>query len=132
MTSEDVVPDQVRDIFVAALTPVTTHIADLPDPLPLGVSIGLDAPNGSPRERIAVRAGRDEDGYLLDYHKKGNNGETSSHCRIRADGTITRLENLIMVHQHFDDPEQAREERERRAAHNKRVIEILKAKDLYV
>ncbi|MGY0503352.1 hypothetical protein ACWZHB_33115 [Nocardia sp. FBN12] len=128
MTSEEV-PNRVRDIFVATLT--TTHIAAFPDPLPLGVRIGLVAPEGSSRERIRVRAEHDETGYFLDFYKEGNDGETSSHCRIREDGSITPLENLILVHPHFGDPEQARQERERRGAHNKRVKEILQAKNLF-
>ncbi|MBL1075193.1 hypothetical protein JK358_12400 [Nocardia sp. 2] len=132
MTSEDMVPDRVRDIFVRTLTPGTTHIAAFPDPLPLGVRIGLVAPEGSSRERIRVRAEHDETGYYLDFYQESNDGETSSHYRIREDGSITPLENLILLHQHFADPEQARQERERRAAHNKQVIEILKAKDLYM
>ncbi|MFE3255955.1 hypothetical protein ACFXPS_12325 [Nocardia sp. NPDC059091] len=36
MTAEEAVPGPVRDIFVTALTPETTHIAALPDPLPQG------------------------------------------------------------------------------------------------
>jgi hypothetical protein len=131
MTSEEVVPDRVRDIFVTTLKPGTTHIAALPDPLPMGIGIGLIAPEGSPRERIVVRAEHDETGYFLDFYKEGNDGETSSHYRIREDGSITPLENLILVHRHFDDPEQARQERERIGAHNKRVREILRAKDLF-
>lgn len=125
-------PDQVRDIFVTALTPETTHIAAFPDPLPLGRRMGLVAPEGSSRERIRVRAEHNETGYFLDFFRRDNDGETSSHCRIREDGSITRLENLILVHRHFDDPEQARQERERRAAHNKRVLELLRAKGLYM
>ncbi|MEU0540326.1 hypothetical protein ABZ319_10680 [Nocardia sp. NPDC005978] len=132
MTSEHVVPNQVRDTFVAALTPVTSHLSALPDPLPLGTRIGLTAPEGSSRERIRIRAEHDEAGYHLDFYKEGNGGETSSHCRIREDGSITPLENLILVRQHFDDPEQAQRERERRAEHNKRVVEILRAKGLYM
>ncbi|MGX1953864.1 hypothetical protein [Streptomyces sp. CB02115] len=132
MTSEEVVPDRVRDVFVAALTPGTTHIAAFPDPLPLGRRMGLVAPEGSTRERIRVHAEHDETGYFLDFYKVGNDGETSSHCRIREDGSITPLENLILAHRHFDDPEQDRQERERRAAHNRRVVEILRAKGLYL
>ncbi|MFE1595360.1 hypothetical protein [Nocardia sp. NPDC058705] len=132
MTSEEVVPDHARDTFVTALATRTTHIAAFPDPLPMGIRIGLVAPDGSSRERIRVRAEHDESGYFLDFYKEGNDGETSSHCRIREDGSITPLENLILVHRHFDDPEQARQERERRAAHNKRVVEILRAKGLYM
>ncbi|MCU1643426.1 MAG: hypothetical protein JWN03_3701 [Nocardia sp.] len=131
MTSEEMVPGPVRDTFVTALTPQTTHIAALPDPLPLGIGIGLIAPDGSPRQRIVVRVEHDESGYLLDYFQESNDGETSSHSRVREDGSITRLENYDW-RRHFDDPEQARQERERVAAHNKRVTEILRAKDLYI
>ncbi|MFJ9362852.1 hypothetical protein ACIRRA_00320 [Nocardia sp. NPDC101769] len=131
MTSEEMVPGRVRDIFVTALTPETTHIAALPDPLPLGHRIGLVAPGGSPRERIRVLAEHDETGYFLDYYREGNDGETSWHARVREDGSITPLENLTW-RRHFDDPEQARQERERVAAHNTRVVEILRAKNLYM
>ncbi|MCU1643425.1 MAG: hypothetical protein JWN03_3700 [Nocardia sp.] len=132
MTSEQVVPGPVRDTFVTALTPETTHIAALPDPLPVGIRIGLFVPEGSSRERIVVRAEHDETGYFLDFFQRTNDGETSSHDRVREDGSITPLENLILVRRHFDDPEQARQERERVAAHNKRVLEILRAKNLYL
>lgn len=132
MTSEDIAPDQVRDIFVRTLAPGTTHIAAFPDPLPLGIRIALAAPEGSSRERIRVRAEHDETGYYLDFYQERNDGETSSHYRIREDGSIMHLENLIQVHQHFADPEQNRHEQERIVAHNKRVIAILKAKDFYM
>lgn len=131
MTSDALVPGQVRDVFVRALTPETTHIAALPDPLPLGQRIGLVAPGGSPRECIRVSAGRDEKGYFLDFFQRTNDGEFSSHDRIRDDGSITPLENLIEIHRHFDDPEQARQERERITAHNEQVLEILRTKDLF-
>lgn len=42
--------------------------------------------------------------YFLDFYTEGNDGETSSHGRIREDGSVTPLENLISVHRHFDDP----------------------------
>ncbi len=123
-------PGRVRDIFVTALAPETTHIAALPDPLPVGTRIGLVAPDGSPRERIRVRAEHDETGYFLDYFQRSNDGETSWHGRVREDGSITRLENYER-RRIFDDPEQTRQERERVAAHNKRVKEILQAKNLF-
>lgn len=132
MAAEDVVPDQVRDIFVATLSRATSHISAFPDPLRLAVPIGLVAPEGSSRERICVRAEYDETGYFLDFYQEGNDGETASHCRIREDGSVTRLENLILVHRHIDDPEQAKQERERRGEHNRRVVEILRAKGLYM
>ncbi|MGX1806321.1 hypothetical protein ACWIGI_11450 [Nocardia sp. NPDC055321] len=131
MTSE-VVPDQVRDTFATTLSTVTSHVSALPNPLPLGARIGLVAPRGSARERICIGTERDESGYFLDFYKEGNDGETSSHCRVREDGSITRLENLILVQRHFDDPEQARQEKARLAEHNRQVVEILRAKGLYM
>ncbi|MFJ9362853.1 hypothetical protein ACIRRA_00325 [Nocardia sp. NPDC101769] len=131
MTSEQVVPDPVRDIFVTALTRRTTHIAALPDPLPIGIRIGLFVSEGSSRERIVVRAEHDETGYFLDYFQRANDGETSSHGRVREDGSTVLLENYEQ-RRIFDDPEQTRLDRERVAAHNKRVSEILRAKHLYI
>ncbi|MET8422576.1 hypothetical protein [Nocardia sp. NPDC004860] len=131
MTVEEAVPGPVRDIFVAALTQVTTHIAALPDPLPLGIRIGLLAPDGSPRQRIVVRAEHDETGYFLDYFQTANDGETSSHGRVREDGSTTLLENYER-RRIYEDPEQTRPDRERVAAHNKRVSEILRAKQLFI
>lgn len=130
MTSEEMVPGPVRDVFARALAPQTTHIAALPDPLPLGTRIGLSAPEGSSRERIRVRAEQDESGYFLDYFQRSNDGETSSHGRVREDASITELENYDWP-RHFDDPEQARQERERVAAHNKGITQILRVKGLF-
>ncbi|MET8422575.1 hypothetical protein [Nocardia sp. NPDC004860] len=130
MTSEEVVPAPLRDIFVAALKPGTTHITALPDPLPLGTRIELSAPAGSSRERIVVRAEHDETGYYLDFYQESNDGETFSHGRVREDGSVTRLENYQMT-RYFADPEEDRQEEERVAAHNKKVSEILRAKGFY-
>ncbi len=84
-------------------------------------------------EELKVLAGRDEQGYFLDYYRTDNDrdGQTFSHGRIRDNGALERLENYEgqWGRQIFPgDPASTEAELQRILAHNERVRMILRAK----
>jgi hypothetical protein len=123
------VPPAIRAAFLAALQPLSKHAAALPDPLPVGRVLRLSDPaaTGS-REDIRVLAGQDGAAFHLDYFRVKS--DVSSHGRIHDDGRVEKLENYegqfgITV---FPDPAATEREKQRVAAHNTKVRDLLRQK----
>ncbi|MFC6010495.1 hypothetical protein [Nocardia lasii] len=128
------VPADVRSVFLAALADVSVHGSALADPLLTGRVHHPRTPDAPSRELFSVRADHDENGWLLDFYRDGNDDHdfTRWHGRIRADGTRTALENFEgdFGRRVFDDPLATARERHRVRVHNARVAETLRTKGL--
>ncbi len=80
---------------------------------------------------MLVRAGEDEKGWYLDYHRVDNDDAVAWHGRIRDDGTFEDVENYRGQHgfPYFPDDAAKTEAAEREILrHNERVEAILRAK----
>jgi hypothetical protein len=133
MTRAVTVPPAARAAFVAALEGSSDHRAAIPDPLPMGRVLYVVDRAVDSEEELKVLAGKDDQGYFLDYFRRDSDrdGYTYRHGRIRDNGTIESLENYEgqwgrQVYR--DDPARTEAERRRMYAHNDRVREILRAK----
>jgi hypothetical protein len=125
------VPPAARSAFAATLSRVSRHGSALPDPLPTGRVLRLVDKASNSTEEMKVLAGQNEKGYLLDYFRVDNDGQTSWHGRILEDGTFEELENYegqFGWKVFPDDPAKTAAEEQRLIAHNTRVEEILIAK----
>jgi hypothetical protein len=123
------VPAEIREVFQATLGDVT-----LPDPLPLDrrVTIFHEVAECLAEERTSrgiyqVRAGYDGAYFLDRYFEMQSPMLFTTHVRIHEDGRTEELERLETARR-FADPDDARREAERIAAHNGRVREILARK----
>lgn len=133
MTRPELVPNSARKAFLRKLAESCDHAEGLPNPLPLGCVLTVVDDDVDTEESLKVLAGKDERGWFLDYYRvdQDRDGETSSHNRIRQDGTLERLENFEgqWGRQIFpDDPARTEAERQRIYANNDRVREILREK----
>lgn len=82
-------------------------------------------------DELKVLAGRNENGYFLDFFNVANDGETSWHGRVLQDGTDEPLENhegQLGFPSFSGDPARTAAEEKRILEHNKRVGAILRAK----
>jgi hypothetical protein len=133
MTRDVTVPPAARAAFAAALDGNTDHIAALPDPLPMGRILRVVDRSVESEESFQVLAGKDEQGYYLDYYRidQDRDGQTSRHGRVRDTGAIEKLENYEgqWGRESFpNDPAKTEAEKQRIIAHNAHVREVLRAK----
>jgi hypothetical protein len=127
VTRSQVVPDEVRAVFLAALQ--SKHKHALPATLEVGVLYRPHDPSaGGHPATLRLLIGEEEGGLYLDYFTQSQ--EASSHQRIHADGRVTKLENYegqfgIRV---LPDPAETARERQRVSEHNRRVRDVLRHK----
>lgn len=122
------VPAAIRDVFLAALRPLTAHAAGLPDPLPVGRLIFLRDPAATGGDSTRLIVGKDDGGFHLDYFRRDEH--SAWHARIHEDGREEDLDNYegqfgLKV---FPDPAATERERQRVYAHNAQVRELLRKK----
>lgn len=127
-----VVPPAARAAFASALKNESRQAAALPDPLPMGRVLRVVDKTLNDDE-LRVFAGKNEQGYFLDYFSVTNDrdGQSFWHGRIHENGTIEPLENYEgqWGRPFFpDDPAKTKAEGARIDAHNTRVEDILRAK----
>jgi hypothetical protein len=122
------IPPAVRAAFEAALRKLSAHAGALPDPLPEGRVLRLHDPAATTSETIRVLTGRDGTGYYLDYFRRDE--YSAWHGRIRPEYPDEDLENYEgqFGTKGFPDPADTERERQRVAAHNATVREVLRAK----
>lgn len=127
------VPPAARAAFLAALKGNSDHLGALPDPLPMGRVLRVVDRSVESEEKLSVLAGKDEQGYYLDYYRidQDTDGETSRHGRARDNGTLEGLENFEGQYGREifpDDPAKTEAELQRILAHNEAVRKVLTAK----
>lgn len=122
------IPPAVRAAFVAALGPISKHAAALPDPLPQGRVLRLHDPASTTDETLRVLADRDGEGYYLDYFRRDQ--YAAWHGRLRPERPEQDLENYAgqFGTKAFPDPADTEREKQRVAAHNAKVRDVLRAK----
>jgi hypothetical protein len=130
MKRNTTMPPAARTAIVVALRRESDHADALPDPLPLDRVLRPVDRTKTTTEQLRVLAGRDAQGYFLDFYKVNTRDETSFHGRVRDDGRGEKLENFEGQHgrRAFADPAETERERQRIIAHNARAQEILKKK----
>lgn len=122
------IPPAVRAAFEAALRKLSAHAGALPDPLPEGRVLRLHDPAATSDETIRVIASRDTGGYYLDYFRRDQ--YSAWHGRIRPelpDEDLQNYEGQFGITA-FPDPADTAREKQRVAAHNAQVREVLRAK----
>jgi hypothetical protein len=130
MKRNTTMPPAARAAIVAAMCRESDHAGALPDPLPLDRMLLPVDRSRTTTEQLRVRAGRDAQGYFLDFFKIDTRDETSFHGRIREDGRGEKLENIEGQHgrRAFADPAETERERLRIIANNDHARQILKKK----
>jgi hypothetical protein len=126
-------PPAARAAFELALKDESLHARALPDPLPMGRVLRVIDKTVDTENELRVLAGKDEQGYFLDYFSTSNDrdGPTFWHGRIRDDGAVQSLENYEGQwgrRVYRDDPARTEAELQRILTHNERVRAILRAK----